>query len=124
MTFVTVAVMPYSKCPICGIISHLNVGDVGDWYREYYPELEVGSLVPGRCYYCWQEVSEGDDVVVRNRIGDEQDVEPGAHGRLIAVLSSPEHGAIYHVQLADGNDRYFVRGELRKHQGDNALKHS
>ncbi len=51
MTFVNLAVMPYSKCPICGTISHLNVSDVGDWYREYYPELKVGSLVPGRCYY-------------------------------------------------------------------------
>jgi hypothetical protein len=100
-------------------MSHLNVGDVATWYARHYPGFEVGSLVPGTCFYCWQELTEGDDVVIRGRIGGETPVAPGTHGRLMAVLSSPEDEAIYHVQLANGDERYFVRGELRKCQEDN-----
>jgi hypothetical protein len=41
-------------------------------------------------------------------------IEVGARGRLIAILSSPEHGAIYQVLIDSGKERFFVRGELRK----------
>jgi hypothetical protein len=106
--------MPYSKCPICGGISHLNVSDIEQWYRENYSEIEVGSLVPGKCFFCWQELNLGDLVSIRDRIGPETRTPIGTAGRLVEVLSAPEHGAIYLVRLESGEEKFFVRGELQK----------
>jgi hypothetical protein len=105
--------MPYSKCPICGDVCHLSVGNLDEWYRQLYPRVPVGSLVPGKCFYCWQELSVDDIVIVRKQVGTETPVEVGTRGRLIAILSSPEHGAIYQVLIDSGMERFFVRGELR-----------
>jgi hypothetical protein len=112
--------MPYSKCPICGNVSHLSIGNIEDWYRHLYPGIPLGSLVPGKCVYCWQELEIGDRIVIRERIGTELLVESGTRGQLVAVLSSPDHGNIYKVRLDSQRERYFVRGELRKLRDDEA----
>jgi hypothetical protein len=31
-----------------------------------------GSVVPAKCFSCWQEIKEGDRVVVRKVIGDQR----------------------------------------------------
>jgi hypothetical protein len=106
--------MPYSKCSICGAIAHLNVGDVRQWYAEYYPGVPVGELVPGKCFYCWPELQPDMRVVIRKTLGDEAQAPESAHGVVQRVLSSPEHGNIYLVRLGSGAERYFIRAELRK----------
>jgi hypothetical protein len=40
--------------------------------RERYPDLPVGSLVPGTCYFCWHELSTDTRVAVRPSIDDEK----------------------------------------------------
>lgn len=80
--------------------------------------MKVGSLVPGKCFYCWPELRDGDGVVIRERIGDSSQTPVGTRGHLVEVLSSAEHGAIYHVRLESGEERFFVRGELRKLRED------
>lgn len=42
----------------------------------------------------------------------------GAIGEVVRVLASPDDGAIYQVRLKPGDERYFVRGELRKLRDD------
>ncbi len=106
--------MPYSKCPVCGAIAHLSVGDVRQWYADYYPGLPVGELVPGKCFYCWPELQPEMRVVVRQALGGDAQTPTGAYGVLLRLLSSPEHGNIYLVRLDSGVERYFIRAELRK----------
>ena len=106
--------MPFAKCPICGEIMHLNVSDPKQWYASHYPDLPEGSLVPGRCFYCWPELKSGDVVVIRQCLAGEPQAESGDTGIVSGVLSSPEHGSIYNVHLSNGKQRYFVRAELRK----------
>jgi hypothetical protein len=106
--------MPYSKCPICGTIAHLSVGDVRQWYAEYYPGVPVGELVPGKCFYCWPELEAGMLVVVRQPLGGPAQAPAGTRGVVQQVLSAPAHGMIYLVRVESGDERYFIRAELRK----------
>jgi hypothetical protein len=112
--------MPYSKCPTCGAISHLSVGDVRQWYAEYYPDVPVGELVPGKCFFCWPELEAGTRVVVRVAVAGEAQAPTGARGVIQRVLSAPEHGKIYLVNLESGEERYFIRAELRKARDNEA----
>jgi hypothetical protein len=105
--------MPYSKCPICGAITHLMIGDVQRWYAEHHPGVPVGSLVPGKCLDCWPKLEAGMRVVVRLSNAGQPQVPSDAHGVVQQVLSATEHGSIYLVQLESGNERYFTRAELR-----------
>src|SRR5262245_65727665 len=106
--------MPYSKCPICGAIAHLSVGDVREWYAEYYPGVPVGELVPGKCFYCWPELQPEMRVVIRHAVGGQIQAPAGSPGVVQQVLPSTEHGNIYLVRLGSGEERYFIRAELRK----------
>jgi hypothetical protein len=106
--------MPFTKCPVCGEIMHLNVSDQALWHATYYHDLPGGSLVPGRCLYCWPELNVGDQVVIRQCLAGPPQAAIGDNGTINAVLSSPEHGTIYEVRLAAGKERYFIRAELRK----------
>jgi len=105
--------MPWSKCPLCGTMSHLNVGDVKDWYEEYHPELTFGSLIPTRCFFCWQEVKAGDAVVIRKPTETNQAIQPGERGVMLAILSEKDE-SLYLVKLASGKECYFIRAEFRK----------
>lgn len=106
--------MTYTKCPICGAIAHLNVSDARQWYATHYPDVPEGSLVPGKCIACSQELQEGDTVVVRQCFIPEAIAKPGMRGTVTAVLSSPEHGTIYEVTFNDSTKHHFIRAELRK----------
>jgi hypothetical protein len=106
--------MPYSKCPVCGNVTHLNVSDVIQWYADLYPGVSVGSLVPGRCFHCWPELGAGDHVAVRNPLGENSTVPVDSRGIIESVVRSPECGALYLVRVESGKEIYFIRAELRK----------
>ena len=55
------------QMPTVWITYHLNVADPEAWYRQNHPALEPGDIVAGKCFYCWQELSVGDTVVVRSK---------------------------------------------------------
>jgi hypothetical protein len=98
---------------------HLNVSDVKQWYEERYPRLPLGSIVPGRCFYCWAELNVGDQVVVRGSLGNDSPIPVGTRGVIHEILSGEEDGSIYVVQLVTGEERYLIRAELRKpHEGE------
>lgn len=110
--------MPYTKCPICGSVSHLNIADPANWYRERYPDLPFGSIVPGVCYYCFGEISIGSRVVVRSHVTEHPDwAHVGATAIVDNILSSND-GSLFHLQFDDGRDEYFVRAEVRKPHDD------
>lgn len=92
---------------------HLNVTDVQQWYADRYPGAPVGSLVPGRCYFCWHELATGSPVVIRHSLEGVNQVTPGTKGVVEQVISAAD-GSIYLVRLESGEDRYFIRAELRK----------
>jgi hypothetical protein len=108
--------MPYSKCPVCGTVTHLSVGDVQRWYTQYHPGVPFGELVPGRCFYCWSDLEAGMRIVVRQVLGSEAQSSLGARGVVQNLLTAPEDGTIYLVKLDTGEERYFIRAELRKEQ--------
>src|SRR5579859_4258453 len=105
--------MPYGKCPLCGCTYHLQVTDVAAWYRDWHPAVPFGSIVPGKCYFCWQEIKEGDRVVVRKIIGDEPLAKPDEIGTVKTILGS-EDGSVFLVKLDSGKEAYLVRAEFRK----------
>jgi hypothetical protein len=106
--------MPYSKCPICGSLTHLNVADPATWYRERYPDLPFGSIVPGVCFYCFGDISIGSRVFIRSHFTRHPEWAPiGAVGIVTNTISSND-GMLFQLQLDDGRDDYFVRGEIRK----------
>jgi len=111
--------MPYGKCTLCGCIYHFQVTDVAGWYRDRHPSLPMGSIVPGKCFYCWQEIKEGDRVVVRKIIGDEQLANPNETGTVKEILGS-EDGSVFLVIMDSGKETYLVRAEFRKQRENEA----
>ncbi len=105
--------MPYSKCPICGQTSHLNVSDPASWYAERYPQLPFGGLVPARCFYCFVNIESGDDILIRAHFTDHPDFAAVGVRGTVTEIASTDDGDLYYCKL-DGGDDVFVRGELRK----------
>jgi hypothetical protein len=110
--------MPYSKCPICGGVSHLNVADPATWYQERYPNLPFGSIVPGVCFYCFGDIVIGSRVIVRSHATEHPDwAQVGATATVTNIISSSD-GSLFQLQFDDGRDHYFVRAEIRKPRDD------
>jgi hypothetical protein len=105
--------MPYAKCPVCGSTFHLQVTDIGEWYRNRYPSLPFGSIVPATCFFCWPEIKEGDRVVVRKIICDDQIARLGEKGTVKSILGSDD-GSIFIVVLDSQKEASLIRAEFRK----------
>ncbi len=75
--------------------------------------------MPGKCYFCWQEIKEGDRVVVRKIIGDEQLAKANEKGTVKTILES-EDGSVFVVKLDSGKEAYLVRAEFRKQRENEA----
>ena len=104
--------MPHIKCPCCGNVGHLHASDVAAWYRDQYPTVEVGALVPGLCGYCFPELTESMPVVIRQPVSH-VDLQESQHGVILQVLYRDGEGAIYQVRLSTGDERFFIRAELK-----------
>lgn len=92
---------------------HLQVSDPEDWHAKH-----PGDMPSGKCFYCWEELQVGDNVVVRQLFSADTCANPGDKGAIEAIYSS-EDGSIFSVKLANGKDYYFIRAELRKQrEGD------
>jgi len=103
------------KCTRCGATMHLNVRDVEAWYKERYPELNVGSLVPGYCIDCFPEIKEGMRVQLKMKLGQYQ-AERGDIGTVQKVYKS-ECGELYAVQFEKESktiSEIFCRPEIAK----------
>ena len=106
--------MPYSKCPICGSIFHLNIAEPATWYRERYPDVLFNSIVPGVCFFCFGDIVTGSRVLIRSHFTKHPDwAHIGAIGTLTNIISSND-GDLFHLHFENGHDDYFVRGEIRK----------
>ena len=105
--------MPYSKCPICGQTSHLNVADPATWYSDRYPDLAFGDLVPGPCFYCFSSIETGDTVIVRSHFTEHPEFARIAARGVVNRITTSDAGHLFHLQF-DGGDDVFVRGEIRK----------
>jgi hypothetical protein len=94
--------MPFSICPLCGQLSHLSTTEA------------IGGPVIGRCFFCWQELAVGDDVVVRsaNRFSDGL-VAKGARGTITRILTG-EGMSVFEVAIQDGPSVTLLRSEIRK----------
>jgi hypothetical protein len=97
----------------------MQVTDVAAWYRDRHPSLPPGSIVPGRCFFCWQEINEGDRVVVRKIIGDGHGAQPNEKGIVKTILSS-EDGSLFVVMMDSGKEAYLIRAEFRKQRENEA----
>ena len=75
--------------------------------------MPFGCVVPGKCFYCWQEISVGDRVVVRKRVAEEQPAQLNEKGTCKAIAES-EDGALFLVDLDSGKEALLIRAELRK----------
>ena len=96
-------------------MSHLSVADAAAWYREYHPDMPFGEMGPGPCFWCWQEIGVGDEIVVRRPISPNCGAKEGDNGTIIAVHRSKDgFGAIYIVRMTTGREWYFIRAEIRK----------
>jgi hypothetical protein len=91
----------------------MSVGDIEEWYRTRFPTIPLGSLVPARCYHCWQELNPGDRVVLRLHVAANGTVQTNDKGPLREILKSDE-GSLFVVDLDSGKDVVLIRAELRK----------
>jgi hypothetical protein len=105
--------MPYGMCPLCGQTSHFSVGDVGEWYVQYYPGIPFGSLAPAICFYCFQELKLGDSVVIRHVFVEEQRHRINQTGVITDILAAKD-GSLFLVRLDSAEEIYFVRAQLKK----------
>jgi hypothetical protein len=97
----------------------MQVTDVAAWYRDRYPSLPSGSIVPDKCFFCWQEVKEGDRIVVRKIIGDGHGAQPNENDTVKTILSS-EDGSLFVVKMDSGKEAYLIRAEFRKQRENEA----
>lgn len=97
----------------------MQVTDVAAWYRDRHPSIPTGSLVPSKCYYCWQEVEIGDRVVVRKIIGDGHLATSNETGTIQSILRS-EGDPVFLSKLDWGKEAYLIRGEFRKQRENEA----
>ncbi len=105
--------MPYGMCPLCGQTTHMSVGDVREWYKRYFAGIPQGSLVPARCFYCWQELKLGDSVVVRKVFAEDPNPRTGEVG-VIKDIMTADDGSLFLVGLSSGKEVYMIRAQLRK----------
>lgn len=80
---------------------HLNVADVETWYKERYPELKVGDIVPSYCRDCFPEIEEGMRMQLRLKLGQYQ-AEREDEGVVEKVIRSRQ-GELYAVRFTKGN---------------------
>src|SRR3974390_1969570 len=94
--------MPYAKCPVCGAEFHLLVRtDIAEWYRDRWPGLKVGDVVPAECIGCWTELREHHVVSVRQRpqaLPASSPVQVGERGAVVSVLTAPDGSNAYMVE--------------------------
>ena len=121
--------MPYAKCPICGDLMHLNVGDVAAWYQEYWPSYQIGDHVAEKCPGCWFDLQIGHRVRVRTepRTTAER-IQVGAIGVVIAIDATPS-GEMHYTVAQDTTDQArwcatFNREELSYLLGRQRLRSS
>ena len=105
--------MPYAKCPVCGAEFHVSVrADLGEWYRERWPGLSIGDVVPAECFGCWTELREHHVVLVRRRpegLPSSSPVKLGERGAVVSVLSAPDGSRAYMVECVrpDGSTAWL-----------------
>jgi hypothetical protein len=92
--------MSYAKCPVCSAEFHLLVTGVGEWYRQRWPGLKIGEIVPEECPGCWTELREYHVVSVRRRpqsLPESSPVQIGERGAVVSVLTAPDGSKAYMV---------------------------
>lgn len=105
--------MPKLKCPICGILSHLNVvEDLAGWYSYHFPEISIGEIVPYKCFDCFPEIQTGDLVVLRVPISDIETAPTHPVGKVIGLLPSNDK-TLFNVQFAE-KVMVLARSKIRK----------
>lgn len=109
--------MPYAKCPVCGTLTHLQVGDIAVWYQDYWPGYQIGALVPAKCPGCWFDLQIGHRVRVRTESKTHPErIHVGDIGIVIAIDVTPCGETQYTVEQ-DTTDQarwcaVFIRQEL------------
>ena len=103
--------MPFGMCPLCGQTMHMSVD--AEWYSQRHPGLPQGSLVPAKCFNCWQELKVGDSVVVHKAFAEGPNPRTGEEG-VIKGISTAEDGSLFLVLLSCGKEVYMIRAQLRK----------
>src|SRR5262245_42724451 len=48
----------FCKCPICGFEFQLRVRDPAAWYREKFPGLTAGDVLPALCFWHWRDARD------------------------------------------------------------------
>ena len=94
--------------------------DVAAWYRERWPGLKVGDLVPAECPGCWTELREHHVVLVRRRpesLPPSSAVQVGERGAVVSVLTAADKPKAYMVECVrpDGSTAWletFARADL------------
>jgi len=103
--------MPYGRCPVCGAGYHLSVNlPVDEWYKQHWPQCQVGDEVPGLCFGCWVELRVGHRVRVRSVPSElAKHLTAGTAGIVVALETDAE--PVYVVEFDGGAIR---KGRFRR----------
>ena len=44
--------MPYAQCPKCKSLHYFSVDDEAAWYKQHFPSVKPGHVVPALCAAC------------------------------------------------------------------------
>jgi hypothetical protein len=106
--------MPFTLCPVCGAVSHLNIGDPTRWFAER-GRLPI---YPARCMLCFGDLAVGDRVEVRVQVTHPVPAAAGEHGVVEEIWSHPGDGSVYKVRLDGGQEALLWRAALRWRKPD------
>jgi hypothetical protein len=116
--------MPWGQCPICRVSFHLSVGlPIDEWYRKYWPQLQVGEVLPELCPRCGIELRPGHRVTVRVVPDDLADkVAEGNQGTVFSVEAGEPPLYLVHLEGATPLMGKFRRSDLFYVVGQKSLR--
>jgi hypothetical protein len=85
-------------------VYHLSVGlPVDEWYRQYWPNLKVGDMVPGLCPRCGIDLRAGHRVTVRTApVELSEHVPVGTPGTVLGIEAAEGEGELVYLVELEG----------------------
>jgi len=102
--------VPYSQCPKCDCLFHLQIhGDPNSWYEKQAPGIAIGEMVHLQCFGCWKPLKEYDVVEVVRCPEGKPHVRCGDIGTVLMILSDGAGNQAYEIECMteDGKSRWI-----------------
>lgn len=118
--------VPYSKCPECHCVFHLQIReDPKTWYEKQAPGIPVGEVVNLLCFGCWKPLKEYDVVEVIRSPEGKPHIQRGDIGAVLMVVADKNGKQAYEVECVTGNgqslwietlERNYIKYDMKRNK--------